>query len=163
MDLFQFLFGNDPRSIAWWQMADRALLIFGYALLLYRVMPRKAFGGMTVLDIVVTVVLGSSLSRALTANAELFPTLVTTTILAGFHVVFSWAIPRSTLLSRFVKGFPLLLVKSGEIDWRAMRQAQLGARDLAEGLRLNGVSTVDDVSEAYLERNGAISVIRSPR
>lgn len=161
METFDFIFGDDPRSIAWWQMCNRAALIFVYAVALYRLMPRKAFGGMAALDIVVTVIMGSSLSRALTANAELIPALAATAVLAALHLAFSWATPRSDTLSRFTKGRPHLLIKDGKVDWQAMHRAQLGERDLTEGLRLKGVSAVDEVSEAYLERNGTISVIRS--
>ena len=161
METFHLVFGDEASQIAWWQMCARALLILLYALALYRLMPRKAFGRTAALDIVVTVVLGSSLSRALTGNAQLLPTLAATGVLAGMHAALSALAPRSALLSRLAKGRPIRLVHEGRIDWQAMEAARLGERDLTESLRLKGVGRVEDVAEAFLERNGAISVIKA--
>ncbi|MCB8839770.1 DUF421 domain-containing protein [Aurantimonas sp. VKM B-3413] len=161
MELFRFVFGDASGPIAWWQMCDRAVLVFAYALVLYRLLPRKAFGGTAALDIVVTVVLGSSLSRALTANAPLIPVLAATAVLAGLYAALSALAPRSQWLSRLAKGRAIQLVRNGTVDWQAMRRARLGERDLAESLRLKGVSNVAEVAEAFLERNGAISVVKA--
>ncbi|MEX6505360.1 DUF421 domain-containing protein [Jiella sp. M17.18] len=160
MDLFRFVFGDTSGPVAWWQMCDRAVLIFAYALILYRILPRKAFGGTAALDIVVTVVLGSSLSRAITANAPLIPVLAATAVLASLYAGASTLAPRSEWLSRLAKGRAIRLVRDGSVDRQAMRRARLGERDLTESLRLNGVASIDEVAEAYLERNGAISVIK---
>ncbi len=161
MQTFHLIFGESPDTIVWWQMCARAALIFLYALALYRLLPRKAFGGMAAVDIVLTVVVGSSLSRALTSNAPLIPTLAATALLAVLYVALSWATPRAEWLSRLAKGRPIRLVHEGKVDREAMRRAQLGERDLSENLRLKGVRSPEQVEEAYLERNGAISVIKA--
>lgn len=161
MDILSSLVGNDADTITWWQMINRAILIFLYAVLLYRLAPRKAFGNSAVVDIVVTVIIGSALSRALTGNAELLPTLAATAVLVLMHHLLSALARKSDALSRLLKGRPVLLVREGEVDWEALRSVQLGERDLTEQLRLNGVARPADVAEAHLERNGAISVIKA--
>lgn len=65
-------------DILWWQMSIRAVLIFLFGLVLIRLFGRRAFGKQTALDIVLAIVVGSNLSRALTANAPFFPTLAAT-------------------------------------------------------------------------------------
>jgi uncharacterized membrane protein YcaP (DUF421 family) len=142
-------------------MSIRAVIVFFYAIILYRLIPRKAFGNSAVVDIVVTVIAGSSLSRALTGNAELLATLAATAALLLLHVLLSVLTRRSEFVSKLVKGRPVRLVQDGKVDWKMMRRAQLGERDLGENLRLNGVAGPGDVAEAYLERNGSVSVIRA--
>ncbi|WP_306130230.1 hypothetical protein [Roseovarius sp. MMSF_3350] len=42
METFHYLIGQDTPHIAWWQMSIRAAIIFVYAILLYRVAPRRS-------------------------------------------------------------------------------------------------------------------------
>lgn len=145
--------------MAWWQMCVRAAIIFGYAVLLYRLAPRRSFSNLSALDIVITVVLGSSLSRALTGNAPLLPTLIATALLVALYAGMTALAPRSTLVSRLAKGRPIRLVQDGKPDWKAIRGAHLGEHDITEHLRLNGLRDLSQVEEAHLERNGRISII----
>ena len=160
METFYFVIGRDADPIAWWQMCVRAAIIFFWAIILYRILPRRAFGSNATLDIVVVVIMGSSLSRALTGNAPLLPALAATATLAALYVATSAASWRFDPLSRLVKGRPIRLIRDGEVDWKALRRAQLGERDLTESLRLEGIRDFGEVAEAYLERNGELSVIR---
>ena len=56
-------------------MGTRAVIVFLWAMVLYRVIPRRALGGNAAVDIVLLVLIGSSLSRALTGTAPLLPVI----------------------------------------------------------------------------------------
>jgi uncharacterized membrane protein YcaP (DUF421 family) len=47
------------------------------------------------------------------------------------------------------------------LDEKAMHKGELSHGDLQEALRLHGLEGTEGVKSAYLERNGAISVIKS--
>ena len=160
LDTFHYLIGEDSYHIAWWQMCIRAVIIFFYSVLLYRVLPRRAFGSNSAVDIVAVVVMGSSLSRALTGSSPMLPVLAATAALAALYVLVTALAWRIDPLSRLTKGRPVRLIRDGEIDWGALRRSQLGRRDLEECLRLQGVAEIGHVAGAWLERNGRISVIR---
>ena len=136
METFHYLIGQDTPHIAWWQMSLRAVIIFLYAILLYRVAPRRSFSNLSAQDIVLTVVLGSSLSRSLTGNAPLLPTLAATGLLVVLYVSVTALAPRSKVVSRLLKGRPITLVRDGEVDDEAFRKAHFGENDIAELLRL---------------------------
>jgi uncharacterized membrane protein YcaP (DUF421 family) len=70
-------------SITWWHECARAILVFGYGLALVRIAGRRVFGKWAPLDIIVSIVVGSSLSRTITGNAALFSTLAAMTLLNG--------------------------------------------------------------------------------
>ncbi len=159
METLHYLTGQETPHISWWQMCLRAAIIFCYAVLLYRLAPRRTFSNLSALDIVITVVLGSSLSRALTGNAPLIPTLLATALLVTLYAVMTALAPKSKLVSRAVKGRPIRLVHQGEVDWPAIHRERLGHHDITEQLRLSGVRDISEVEEAYLERNGQISII----
>lgn len=48
-----------------WQECDRALVVFIYGLAIVRIVGRRVFGKWAALDIIVSVIVGSNLSRAL--------------------------------------------------------------------------------------------------
>jgi len=156
---FQNLIG-EKNHIVWWQMSVRAVIIFIYGVTMMRVAGRRAFGRAAPLDIIVSVLIGSNLSRALTGNAPLLPTLAATTALVFVY----WLVLYTAYLSRFaswlVKGRSTLLIGGGRIDWKSMKQEGLTEGDLAEAMRASGVKHVEDVEAAYRERNGSISIIR---
>lgn len=158
---FDHLIGRDTNPILWWQMSLRATIIFFYAILLYRLVPRRAFGGTATPDFIVAVIIGSSLSRALTGNSPLLATIAATASLALLYTLLSVLSRRLSAISWLAKGRSIRLVRDGWIDREAMARAQIGDSDLFENLRLRGVDRIEDVAEARLERNGSISVVKT--
>lgn len=138
--LMKELFGASPGGITWWQMSARAAVIFFYAVILFRLLPRRAFSGFAPADLAVMVILGSSLSRALTGNAPLFATLTSAAVFAGLYVALMYLAQRSAVFSRLAKGRPVLLMKDGRICWAALSREKLTEADLEETLRLQGLT-----------------------
>lgn len=71
---------------------------------------------MATLDIVVSIVVGSNLSRALTGDADLWGTLAATTLLMVLHWILSHAAARSSRLSRILEGRPVRLGEGGRVE-----------------------------------------------
>lgn len=59
------------RDITWWQECARTLVVFGYGLVIVRIAGRRVFGKWAALDFIVSMIVGSSLSRAITGSAAL--------------------------------------------------------------------------------------------
>lgn len=159
MDIFYTLIGRAEDMVTWWQMSIRALLIFAYAIMLYRLLPRRAIGGSATVDIVLMVIISSNLSRALTGNAPLVETMIATSFLGLLHYLLAVISRRWDGFSWLVKGRSLLIIRDGEPIEKALRAAQIGERDLMENLRLEDYDSVSDVREAHIERNGAFSFL----
>ena len=85
--------------LSWWQECDRALVVFIYGLAIVRVAGRRVFGKWAALDIIVSVIVGSNLSRALTGQASLGGTLAATTVLMVLHWVLAQAAARAAWLA----------------------------------------------------------------
>ena len=160
LESFQHLTGEEAQTITWWQMGVRATIIFFWAVLLYRLFPRRAFGSSSTTDIVLVVIVGSALSRALTGTVPLLPTMFATALLGVFYGLVIQFASRHRLLGAIVKGRSIRLVDDGELDRSALRRARMSEGDLYEVLRLNGVTDMRKVAAAYLERNGAVSVVQ---
>jgi uncharacterized membrane protein YcaP (DUF421 family) len=144
--------------ITWWQMSIRGVLVFLYGLVLVRLAGRRVFGKLAAFDIVLAIMVGSNLSRTLTANAPFLPTLAATAAIALAHGSITFLALHSRLVDRLVKGPSVPLVHEGEVDRRAMKRYGLSADDLEEAARSAGVFELDQVRAAMLESNGRISV-----
>jgi uncharacterized membrane protein YcaP (DUF421 family) len=159
-DTIHLLIGSDAETILWWQMSIRAVFIFISALVLIRLGPTRIFGKNTSFDIVLGVILGSILSRALTANARFFPTLAAAATLVLLHALLAKISFWKRAIGHTIKGVEVKLVEDGEILWEGMKKTSTTRHDLLEALRTKGTEPdVSKVKAAYLERSGKISVI----
>lgn len=147
-------------ELSWQQMCARAALVFLFGVALVRIASKRVFGKWGALDIIVSVMIGSNLSRTLTGNAPLIPAMAASVLLVFMHAGLAYAAARLSFLGLLVKGAPSRIVADGEVDQKAMRRQGLGPRDLDEALRCAGVDDLSKVSSVWIERNGSISVIK---
>ena len=153
------VFGPDSTSMSWWQMCARSALIFLVGIGLIRLSGQRTFSQYSALDTIVTILVGSNLSRALTGNASLIPTLVGSVTIVVLHRSLARASVGSKALSRLLAGTAFPLVRDGRPN-ADMRRRAVGDDDLAEAMRLHGFDDVAEIRVATLERNGHISVVK---
>jgi uncharacterized membrane protein YcaP (DUF421 family) len=147
-------------EVSWWQMCVRATLILAFGIALVRAAGKRVFGQWGAIDIILSVIIGSNLSRALTGTAPFWETVIATALLVALHATLVALAVRFHWLGPTLKGDAARIVLKGEPDHRAMRRHGIGEGDLEEALREGGVLDCKDVAEAWVERNGKISVIK---
>lgn len=152
-----FTAGADALSA--WQMAVRAVAVFVIGWLLVRLGGRRAFSKASALDIILAVVAGSNLSRAMTGNAPFVETVAATAALVLLYRALRYAAYPSDRLGKLLKGGPVELVRGGEIHWKQMRWHGIGRGDLEEGMRKSGVRRLEEVEVGYLDRSGDITIV----
>lgn len=156
---FHSLVGQDAETITWWQMSIRAGVLFLVGLLYVRLSDRRAFGKFGALDIILAIIVGSNISRAITATVPFIPTVTATAVLMLIHVVFTHIACHSEAFGGLIKGRAKALMNDGVLDRRAMLVSGITERDLLEAARLKGKPDLSSFRDAYLERNGSISLI----
>lgn len=159
MDSFQQIFGF-PGQISWAQESARAALVFAYGLVAVRLCGRRLFARWAAIDIIVSIMIGSNLSRALTGNAPLIGTLLATTLLLTLHWLLVRAATVWPLVSRLIEGRAWVLGRNGQIAVRTARQHAVSATDLSEALRQAGLEDAADVRLIILEPSGRISLLK---
>ncbi len=155
-ELSQSLFGTIEVTAA--QLCARAVLILFYGLFVVRLVGRRVFGKWAALDIVVAIVVGSNLSRAMTGNAPLWGTLAATTVLMVVHILLAQLAARSRAASRWFEGRPIVLAREGHADRRSWTRHSVSAADIEEALRRHGLAQLSEAQELVLEPSGTISV-----
>src|ERR1700748_3461117 len=86
-----------------WQEVDRAVLFFVYGLILLRLTGPRMFGHWSALDIVITIMVGSALARAMTGSAPLVGTMVAAAIIAFLHAGLAHWVAHNSRLSHLVE------------------------------------------------------------
>lgn len=158
-----FGIGLEGRDMAAWQMILRAVIVYFATVTMVQFGKKRFMGKATAFDVILGIMLGSIVSRAITGNAPLLASLAAAATLLLLHYILSAIACRWHGFGKLIKGRPHVLVRDGHRDGAAMRAAHLTDGDLEEDLRRHGLAGVDTVAEARLERNGDVSIIKSTR
>src|SRR3569832_2209228 len=121
------------------QEAARAVLIFAYGLALLRLSGPRMFGHWSALDIVISIMVGSALARAMTGGAPLIGTMVAAAVMALLNVGLAHWAARDQRVAQFIEGGATTLIEHGFIDHAARKQCKISESDLQEALREHGI------------------------
>ncbi|MFW6069625.1 MAG: DUF421 domain-containing protein [bacterium] len=155
------LLGLGADNAALWQMAIRAVIVYLAAIVLVRLGEKRFLGKYAALDVILGFMLGSVLSRAITASAPFFETILGGALaLVLIHWLFAVLSFHSDRFGDLVKGTDRVLVSDGDILWDKMRSSHISEQDLLSAVRANAqIGNVEQVKEARLERSGDISIV----
>ncbi len=105
--------GQDAAEITVLQMSLRAAVTFPVTLAIVRLGKKRLMGGNTAFDVIVGVIIGSTVSRGLTGNAPLAPTLAAAAAIVAMHWAVSALALRGRGIGRLTKAEPEKLVSGG--------------------------------------------------
>ena len=157
------LIGQDEGPQTALQLSFRALVLLAFGILCVRIAGRKVFARASPLDIVAAVILGSNLSRMMIGKVQFMPSLAATLTLVVACRLLEIATLHWSPLAKLLKGRPVVLVRDGIMDPKAMHRHGVSDADLAEGMRLEQEEKLQDVRLATLEGGGRISIVPKGR
>ncbi|HEX2136294.1 MAG TPA: YetF domain-containing protein [Microvirga sp.] len=153
--------GLESRDINVWQMGLRAAVVYVVTVIIVRIGKKRFMGRATAFDVILGIMLGSIVSRAVTGNSPLLPALAAAAVLVGMHWLFSGIAMHWHGFGNLIKGKAELLVRDGSVDDKLMAACHMTEHDLWEDLRGKSISDLRQVTEARLERSGQLSVIKA--
>lgn len=132
------------------------LFIFG----LLRFVFKREAGIVATTDLLVIVFLADAAQNAISAEY----TSITDGIMLVLTICFwsfaiNWLTFHSTLVARFTTPEPLKLVEEGKILYRNLRKELITEDELMTQLRKQGSDDIKNVKVAYMEPDGAISIV----
>lgn len=152
--------GEEPKDLDTMQVSLRALIVFVMAIVIVRVADKRFLSRKTAFDVVLGLILASVLARAVNGSAPLGPTLAAGFVLVMAHRFLAYASRQSHFLGKLIKGNDEVVIAKGEVQQEALKKHNFSERDLMEDLRLEGVSSPEEVESARIERSGDLSVIK---
>lgn len=161
MKYWNLIVGPDASDhISWAQESARGIIMFAVGIALMRLSGKRTFSRGSPLDIVVTVMIGSNLSRALTGNSPMIATIVASAIFVLLHRLLAKVCQRWPSLDPIIKGRPVPLIENGAIITSAISAQAMTEGDLLEAIRTKSADNPQQVRLAILENSGQISVLK---
>ena len=163
--ILETIFGGDyPQDpLELHQIAARAFVIYIVGVALVRIGKSRMLSRTTTLDVLLGFILGSLLSRGVTGHASLSGTAMASVVMIACHWVLTAIACRSHAFGDLIKGHARLVLKDGNMLHEQMRQSHISDHDLVEQMRLKSIDDIQEVREAYKERNGEISFLRKEK
>lgn len=164
MDKLMYKLFGEGKNLDALQMGDRAFVMFFVTLLLIRIAGMRAFGQKSAFDMIIVIMLGAILSRAVTGDAKFFPTVIAGSVLAIVHRLLALLSIFNETIGSVIKGKKIILFNDNKMIKRNMVKSSVSYKDLQEEVRLIlNETTMDNVEEIFMERSGKISIVKKQK
>lgn len=142
------------------QIALRAAIMFFIAIALIRLGGMRIFGQKTAFDNVMGIMIGALMVRGIANATPFLSAIAGVATMVIIYKILAWLALRYSWVGMMVKGYHRNLYRNGQCNDKNMRIAQISKDDLMESVRLEiNSNKLEDVEEAYIEKNGRISVV----
>lgn len=154
----QELFGF---SVPVLELVLRGTAIYWFLFFVFRFVVRREVGSVGIADILILVIVADASQNAMAGEyTTISEGMVLISTLIGWNVLLDWLSYRFEGFRRFAQPSSLCLVRNGRVLRRNMRRELLTDEELLQKLREQGVDSLEQVKEAYMEPDGQISVIQ---
>lgn len=139
----------------------RTLILILVVTVAVRLMGKRTIGEMQASELVVTLLISDLAAVPMQEiGVPLLSGLVPIAVLVSVEIIISALLLRNARLWRVVNGSPVVVVKNGKIEQKALRELRMTNEDLFEGLRKNGIFKISSVKYAIVETDGQMSVLQ---
>src|SRR2546422_8719837 len=144
----------------WWEIILRTAVVYVVVLVLLRAAGKRELGQMSPVDLVVILVISNAVAIAQPGGVNsLIGGIMAATTLVAMNLVFARIGHRIPLIQHLFEGEPTLLMKDGKVVEKAVRDENVDLDEIKMAAREHGIDDLAEVSAAYLERDGSISII----
>lgn len=139
----------------------RALAIYVFLLVIFRVAGKRTMAQITVFDFVLLLIISEATQQAMIGQdfSITNAALVITTLIAAERGL-TWVQRRYKSVDRLLDGLPLLLVEDGKPLEDRLKQERIDVSEiLAAARQTQGLARMEQIKYAVLERSGGISIV----
>ena len=140
----------------------RAIFIFGFMLLLTRIIGKRELSSLQPFDLILLIVLGDALQQGLTQDDySLTAAVLVVGTIAVLQVFVSWLSYRFPRSRPILEGEPVVIVQDGQVIERNLKRERITVEEITEAARQQQIALLADVRFAVLETSGQISFIKT--
>lgn len=139
----------------------RAIVGYFILLLVVRILKRRAGSQMTLFEFVLIFLMGGVIIVSTVGEDRSVTNCTCAVIAVSFiHRMLGWLKSKSPQVGKLLDGTPIVAIRKG--NWRpeVAREARVRHEDVEAAARSMGLTRMEEVDYAILERNGRISVIK---
>ena len=136
----------------------RGIVVTIYAVAIFRINLSRIHGEHSPLDLIICIILGAILGRAILNNVPLLPSLIVTTIIILLYHFLVFLAFKSHRFGKYIKGDKIVIIKDGKYLKHNLKSCRITNNDVLQALRLqHGIEDIENIKTAILERCGQIS------
>lgn len=139
----------------------RAVVVYLFLLVVFRLSGKRTLGEVSAFDAVLLLIISEATTQALVGqDYSLVNAALVITTLVGTDMLLSKLKKRSPQLEQVLDSVSLLLIDDGKPQRARMEQECVDEADILEAARKSqGISRLDQIRYAILEKNGGITVV----
>lgn len=138
----------------------RTFIVYFVVIISVRFMGKRQIGELQPAELVITILMSEIASMSLQdGNSPLLVSIAGILLLASLEVLFSCLAMKSGRLRTLFQGHSVLIVEKGRLKQENMKLIRYSTDDLMQMLRQKDIFDLEDVAYAYVETNGAVSVM----
>ncbi|MEK8090381.1 DUF421 domain-containing protein [Thermithiobacillus plumbiphilus] len=139
----------------------RALAVYIFIWLIFRVSGKRSLAQITTFDFVLLLIISEATQQALLGqDFSVTNAVIVISTMVGLDIALSLVKRRSPLMGRLIDGVPMIIVEDGQPLLDRMYRERVELEDvLAAARESQGLERLDQIKYAVLERSGGISII----
>ena len=146
-------------AIPWWEVAIRAIVVYGALLLALRIFGKREVGQFTLYDLVFILLVANALQPSMTGpDTSVLGGLILIVALVGMNFLIG-RLDRVPRWHELFSGSPSVIIKNGKFVQGALKQEGVTADEAEMAIREHGVNGLEDVQLGVLEPDGTISIV----
>jgi uncharacterized membrane protein YcaP (DUF421 family) len=148
-------------TISPWELMFRGTAVYWFLFLAFRLLVRRELGTIAMSDMLLVILVGDAAQNAMSSEyRSVTDGIILVSTILGWNVLVDWIAYRSPRMRRLLNPSKLTLVKDGAILRHNLRKEMLTVDELEQELREHGVDDVSEVSAAYMESDGKVTVLK---
>ena len=143
------------------EMILRAVAIYLIFLVVFKIAGRRALLQMTSFDLILLLIISEATQQALLGDDfSVTGAMLTIITLVVVDMLFGMVKKYISGAESAIDGSPVILVVHGELQNEKLKKVDVSCDDILVSARQNhGITTLEEIKYAILERNGHISII----
>jgi uncharacterized membrane protein YcaP (DUF421 family) len=139
----------------------RSVVVFGFLLVLTRVIGRRELSSLEPFDLILLIVVGDAVQQGLNQDDySLTGAVLVVSTFAVLQVGVSWLNYRFPRVRPVLEGEPIIVVQDGKVIEKNIKRERLTVEELAEEARKQQIASLSEVEWAVLETSGIITFIK---
>lgn len=141
----------------------RAVVLYVMVVFLIRLMGKRQIGELQPSELAVTILVSEIASIPMQDNSiPILNSVIALFVLVAFEIISSALSLKSHKIRSYIQGHPVIVIRDGTIDYKALKKLRMTVNDLVSALRQKDVFDFSQISYAIFETNGKISVLLKP-
>lgn len=143
------------------ELIIRGTVVYWFLFLVFRTVLQRDVGAVGIADILLLVIVADAAQNAMADEyRSVSDGLILISTILGWNLLFDWAAYRFPRLRHLLQPREIRLIRNGKVLHRNLRREFITMEELESKLREHGITDLAEVEAAYMESDGAVSVIR---